>query len=187
MRRVSLPHWQDGEWWFISPWSGALFRSTLPSFCAVSENILPKVKAALAICNEPFSCRWSPDLDQRHSKIEQNSQLNWLAQAFVFLGNKRFLFATICAGYSLGLFNTTRQAFAAISAVQGLSWADDSCLQRSLLAAMTSKSFGDLGVLFIGAELSTGEMHAWIIENGEQPDSEDRSWINYRPLLALYK
>jgi hypothetical protein len=29
-------------------------------------------------------------------------------------------------------------------------------------------------------------MHAWIIENGTQPDPQDREWILYRPLLALY-
>jgi hypothetical protein len=187
MRRASLPHRQDGEWWFISPWSGSLFRSALPPVWAESENLSPRVEAALAICNEPYSCRWSPDLDHPHITIRKNLHLNWLAKFFIFLGNERFFLSTTCADYNLGLFDTTRQAFAAISALQGLSWSDDACLQRSLLAAMTSRSFVSLGVLFVGAELSTGEMHAWIIENGEQPDSEDRSWINYRPLLAIYK
>jgi hypothetical protein len=187
MRRASLPYWQDGECWFISPWSGSLFRSTLNSHRTEPENLLPKVRDALQICNEPYSCKWSPDIDQGHSEIKQNNQLTWLAKIFCFLGNKRFLFATCLAGYNIGLFKTTRQAFDSISVLPGLSWADDRCLQRSLLAAMTSKSFVHSGVLFIGAELSTGEMHAWIIDNGEQPDSEDRSWINFRPLLALYK
>jgi len=40
-------------------------------------------------------------------------------------------------------------------------------------------------VLFIGAEIATYNMHAWIIEDNEQPDFEDRVWINYRPLLAI--
>ena len=189
MRRASLSHWQDGELWFISPWSGSLFRSTLHSRWAEDENFMPKVKDALAICNEPYSCLWSPDLDQRHSESQPKSPsgLNYLARFFVFLGNKRFLLSTLCAGYNLGLFDTTRQAFDAISALPGLGWSDETCLQRSLLAAMTSKSFVHSGVLLIGAELSTGEMHAWIIENGEQPDAEDRTWVNFRPLLALYK
>ena len=60
------------------------------------------------------------------------------------------------------------------------------CLQRAFLASKISKSFEANGVIFIGAFLPTGDMHAWIIENGIQPDSDDRGWINYRPLLALY-
>lgn len=187
MRRVSLPHWQDGEWWFVSTWSGSLFRSTHAPGCSLSKNISPKVKDALDICDAPYSCRWSPDFDKQHWIIDQNNKLDWLARFFVLLGNERFFVATALAGCNFGLFDTTSQAFSAISRMPGLSWADDNCLQRSLLAAMTSKSFASLGVLFVGAELSTGEMHAWIIENGEQPDSEDRSWINFRPLLALYK
>lgn len=59
------------------------------------------------------------------------------------------------------------------------------CLQRSLLVAKVSQSFKERGVIFVGASLHTGDMHAWIIEDGEQPDAEDRDWVNYRPLLAL--
>ena len=59
------------------------------------------------------------------------------------------------------------------------------CLQRSLLVAKVSRSFETRGVIFIGATLHTGDMHAWIIEDNEQPDADDRDWVNYRPLLAL--
>lgn len=50
----------------------------------------------------------------------------------------------------------------------------------------TSKTFKKDGILFIGASLPSGKMHAWIIENGIQPDRLDRNWIMYRPMLALY-
>jgi len=184
-----LPYWQDGEWWFVSPWSGSLYRSSLYPHWAEVVILPQKVKDALAICNEPFSCRWSPGLDQRLFETGKDNRLTLkrLARTLVVLGNKRFLLSTICAGFNFGILHTTRQAFAAVSSLQGLSSADDACLQRSLLAAMTSRSFVESGVLFIGAELSTAEMHAWIIENGEQPDAEDRTWINYRPLLAMYR
>ena len=187
MRKASLPHFQNGEWWFVSAWSGSLFRSSRPPRIGRVKSIFPKVKEALAICDDPYSCRWVPDPDQCYCKSEKISLLSWLDRYFTFLGNQRFFVSTACAGYNLGLFETTREAFTTMSYLPGLGGADDNCLRRSLLAAMTSKSFVRSGVLFIGAELSTGEMHAWIIENGEQPDPEDRSWINYRPLLALYK
>ena len=60
------------------------------------------------------------------------------------------------------------------------------CLQRAFLSSKISKSFIKEGVIFIGAFLPTGDMHAWIIENGVQPDFDDRGWVNYRPLLAFY-
>lgn len=60
------------------------------------------------------------------------------------------------------------------------------CLQRSFLALKTSKTFKKNGVLFIGASLPTGNMHAWIIEDNYQPDTLDREWIMYEPLLAFY-
>jgi hypothetical protein len=59
------------------------------------------------------------------------------------------------------------------------------CLQRCLSVAKTSSSFQKSGVIFIGALLPLREMHAWIIEDGQQPDNEDRDWINFTPLLAL--
>jgi hypothetical protein len=103
------------------------------------------------------------------------------------LGNTRFLASVFYAGWNVGLFENTRLAFAAVANLPGhKDSTNDRCLQRSLLAAKISKSFKNSGLLFIGAEFSTGEMHAWIIENGEQPDSDDRTWINYRPLLAIH-
>jgi hypothetical protein len=61
----------------------------------------------------------------------------------------------------------------------------ESCLQKALTVAKTSKKFKTHGVLFIGAQLPLKNMHAWIIEDGIQPDQADRNWINYLPLLAL--
>ena len=61
----------------------------------------------------------------------------------------------------------------------------ESCLQKALTVAKVSKKFKSHGVLFIGAQLPLKSMHAWIIEDGIQPDQSDRKWINYLPLLAL--
>ena len=85
------------------------------------------------------------------------------------------------------MFEDSKSAFAEIATLkeQVLARADH-CLLRSLLVAKTSKSFKKNGVLFIGASIASAEMHAWIIESGTQPDHEDRNWINFQPLLALY-
>lgn len=186
MRRVIFPYWRDGEWWFISPWSGSLFRSSERPCDYAYGRIISKVEEAINICDKPYSCHWNPDVDRHDSERLQDFALSQLGRIFILLGNRRFRLATSLAGFNVGIYETTRDAFIAISGLHGLSGSDDRCLQRSLLAAMVSKSFIKSGVVLIGAELSTGEMHAWIIENGAQPDPEDRSWINYRPLLALY-
>ena len=86
------------------------------------------------------------------------------------------------------LFDNTELAFSTISKTipEQIERRNELCLQRSLLALKTSNSFKKSGVLFIGAALPTGNMHAWIIESKCNPDHQDREWIMYRPLLAFY-
>ena len=85
------------------------------------------------------------------------------------------------------MFENSVEAFDAISKLEThIKNKNDLCLQRSLLIMKTSKSFKKNGVLFVGASLPSGKMHAWIIENGVQPDRLDRNWIMYKPLLAIY-
>jgi hypothetical protein len=106
-------------------------------------------------------------------------------ERLVSLGNKNFFASLLYARLKMPIFNTTSQAMAAIALIDDEKKNRESrCLQRCLLAIKTSRSFDGQGVLFIGAMLETLEMHAWIIEAGNQPDHEDRSWINHRPLVA---
>ena len=62
---------------------------------------------------------------------------------------------------------------------------NDLCLPRSLFAASTSKKFKDKGVVFIGVTLPSKSMHAWVIEDGMQPDPYDTMWINFQPVAAI--
>jgi len=41
-------------------------------------------------------------------------------------------------------------------------------------------------VIFIGVFLPSKSMHAWIIEDGIQPDPSDTMWINFQPVAVLY-
>ena len=61
----------------------------------------------------------------------------------------------------------------------------EACLQRALTVAKCSKKFKTHGVVLIGAQLPLKSLHAWIVEDGVQPDPEDRQWVNFLPLLAL--
>ena len=60
------------------------------------------------------------------------------------------------------------------------------CLLRSFFVAYTSKRFNDGGILVIGVFLPSKSLHAWIIEDGQQPDDFDIEWVNYQPIAILY-
>jgi hypothetical protein len=185
-RVVSLPHFQGDHWWYISRWSGSLLRSDYRPPLAIGSPS-QRVRNALAVCENPFKCRWS----SRHESPREGSfdevRLTQMNRRFFQLGNRRFLASILYAGWSVNVFSNTRLAFSVVSQLPGHKDSpSDRCFQRSLLVAKSSESFRHSGVVFIGAEFSTGEMHAWIIEDGEQPDPDDRTWINYRPLLAIH-
>ena len=85
------------------------------------------------------------------------------------------------------MFDNTNEAITYINSLPPqVEFKHQLCLQRAFLSSKISRGFIDNGVIFIGAFLPTGDMHAWIIENGKQPDYDDRGWVNYRPLLAFY-
>jgi hypothetical protein len=186
-RFVGLPHYQDDHWWYISRLSGCLIKSSEPPPFQSRLLKSSKLQNALKYCDNPFDCNWSSTptlpklLDSDYRKLLSYN-------SFLFsLGNRFFLLSLMYASKKSPIFENSKEAFSSIARMPGhLNEPSDRCFQRSLLVAKTSKSFFNSGVLFIGAEFNTGEMHAWIIEDGEQPDPDDRSWINYRPLLAFF-
>lgn len=60
------------------------------------------------------------------------------------------------------------------------------CLPRAIFAATTSCKFKKNGVMYIGAFLPSTQMHAWVIEDNQQPDMWDNEWICYKPVYMLY-
>lgn len=60
------------------------------------------------------------------------------------------------------------------------------CLPRAIFAATTSRKFKQYGVMLIGAFLPSTQMHAWVIEDNQQPDLWDNEWICYKPVYILY-
>ena len=177
---ICLPHKENDAWWYISPFSGSLIKASSPPPFG-GGNLPAKLKEALACCDDPYKCNWYPEV----TVTKAESALSRYECKLRWLGNHNFLFSFVYASWSACLYKDTKEAFAAISNLPSFqSRRADQCFLRSLLAAKTSRSFAKSGVLFIGAELSSGEMHAWILECGSQPDHEDRAWVNYRPLLA---
>jgi hypothetical protein len=183
--RFYLLPFQDGEggWWYISPWTGNLIKTSEKPF---AKKIPVRISSALDSCLNPFDCEWNPFHKRVSVSDKNNIIINKVNERLFLLGNSRFLLSVIYSHFTVPIFKCTQDAFSHIAEIPGhKDMIADRCFQRSLLAAKISQSFQQKGVLFVGSEISSGEMHAWIIEENMQPDLEDRSWINYRPLLAI--
>lgn len=186
MKLIYLPFRDKDCSYYISPFNGKLYKMDNDIFR--NHNIDEKLNKALSVVNNPFSIE-ALHPENYYMKINQDDfkKICHYHDILLRLGNEQFLFSRIYASFRRYIFNSSIEAFDAISRIQKQKeYRNELCLQRSLLVVKTSKSFRNNGVLFIGASFPSGKMHAWIIENGVQPDRLDRNWIIYRPLLAIY-
>ena len=186
LRHCELPFEQEKHAWSICPFSGSLLRSPLPS---TNTSPVPlKVRDALKYCYDPYSCK--SNLCELSTPASPSQTLKKIERMHGFLehiGSGHFFISRCYASMRCELIENSVAAMNTIACLPSQKeYAHRLCLQRTLLVAKISKSFREKGVLFIGALLPTVEMHAWIIEDGCQPDAQDRQWILFRPLLALY-
>ena len=185
LRAVRLPVEFEGFWWTINPLTGSLLRHVdRPN--SLFDDINQKIRSALEICEHPFNCKWSPTSSPRSVSEKKIRQLNQMHKRLLCIGNNHFFLSLLYAGIKSTIFENTKEAMSEIALIpEQAIHRDERCLQRSLLAAKTSASFKQNGVLLIGAIPDNGDMHAWIIESESQPDHMDRGWINYIPMLAI--
>ncbi len=112
-------------------------------------------------------------LNQYAHRLTRFTQMAfWWGRIYATFGQRTFPNATLAIQYYRSHIFPDKQ--------------DDLCLPRALFAASTSELFPQNGVILIGAFLPSRSMHAWLIEDGQQPDPYDAIWINYEPLAALY-
>jgi hypothetical protein len=184
MKYTSFTCKHGNYFYSICPLTGNLLQSEIAD---TSNCIMPeKVKNALNICDNPYLCDYSKDtLDLINYNLLD--KVKFYHRILIYIGNKRFFLTRFFSSFRNPIFNNTKEALMYISKIPEQELLRERlCLQRSFLALKTSKSFKKNGVLFIGASLPTGNMHAWIIEDNYQPDMFDREWIMYKPLLAFY-
>lgn len=191
MKFTILPHLFKGKFFFISPFTGNLNISDT-KIISRKLNSSSKLIDAISYCDNPYNLKSIKNISNyffknNYEKFEYMSKLDNYNKTLVWLGNKRFFFSCLYSSFKENIFDNTIEAYDYIDQIEIHKINKGKmCFQRALLAAKTSKSFKKNGVLFIGAILPTWSMHAWIIEDGIQPDREDRMWIMYRPLLAIY-
>jgi len=186
LRHFELPFNQDDCSWCICPFSGSLIKAS--SKPKNSKTVPDKVAQALRYCSNPYLCK--PHIrepSERHRFDQTLNTLNRMHRLLERIGSGQFFVSRCYASIRHEIFMDTSHAMAAIGELPSeKEYSHRLCLQRTLLAAKTSKSFKTNGVLFVGSLLPTPDMHAWIIEDGCQPDANDRQWILFRPMLALY-
>jgi hypothetical protein len=183
LRFYSLPYFDGNFAWEISCISGSLLTSEHPSLKA--KKLSNRVIQALGYVNNPFQIKWDSSPEIKKISLFHKNKIGGYNEFFFRLSNNQFFLSILYSYLNSAKFQTTKDAFAYISTLPSHKYGSENCFQRCLLAAKISASFKSNGVLFIGAETASLNMHAWIIEGNEQPDLEDRVWINYRPLLAI--
>ena len=186
MKHIKIPYSFGKFFYEISHFTGELLQ-----YDSLLKGVsLPKkISDALIVCNNPYLIRTDICESQFSSpSLLTIKKINKMHDWFLFMGNQKFYISLLYSRFRKPLFENTFHAFTAIRNHIPLQVENKNklCLQRSLLALKTSKSFKESGVLFIGASLPTGNMHAWIIESNSNPDLQDREWIMYKPLLAFY-
>lgn len=166
----------------MCPWTGALMQSQDDEVGKL-EPLHKKVEVALRLCNEPYSMpNPSISLNDSHKYSERQKKR---VQRMIYLSRLNLFLARQYASYLKPFFNTSRDAINFFHEATPISDRSKLCLPRSLFAAKTSNSFKDTGVIFIGVFLPSRQMHAWIIEDGQQADPWDNIWHLYRPVAAI--
>lgn len=174
-----------GSGWAIHPLTGALIKypeSKVSSFR--SENLPAKISTALGFCMEPYQLGSMLEIVPAVSN-EHDLALKQIYSRLSYFREKNFFASILYASLRRPIYENSIEAMSAISRVFPEDQYTEACLQRALTVAKMSIKFKSHGVLLIGAQLPLKSMHAWIIEDGFQPDKTDRRWINYLPLLAL--
>lgn len=184
LKATQLPVKAYGKTWFISPFTGNLLLND--DELNLNQKIPSKVLEALDYCDYPYKLKpleKNKNSFDRFSKKEIDELIK-IYKRFDKIGRENFFLSCLYAGVKHKYFDDTSILMSLISHIQSIEQKNSGCLQKSLCAAKLSKNSSKC-VVFIGALLPTGKMHAWVIEDGVQPDIDDRGWINYRPLLAL--
>ena len=185
LRATQLPVKAYGHTWSISPFTGNLLLHNAE--LNLNQKIPLKVAEALDYCNHPYKLKPIEKENENFVDKFSNKEIDELIKIykrFDKIGRQNFYLSFLYAGIKHKCFDDTSVLMSLINHIQTNEQKINGCLQKSLCAAKLSKNFSN-GVVFIGALLPLGQMHAWVIEDGVQPDINDRGWINYRPLLAL--
>ena len=173
--------------YFLDRFSGSLIQIS-DSFLKPNSTLPEKIKHNLDFCNEPYllnnkTIEINKTLQYNDSK---SISLSRIASRIIYLCRANlFWLAHKYVSFLKPSFESSMEAICFFRKQTTSLPQSSLCLPRSLFAASASRRFAESGVIFIGIFLPTRSMHAWVIENGQQPDCDDSMWVNFRPVAAL--
>lgn len=145
---------------------------------------LDKVRCLDAITN-PFLMKPSKMKEVVRQK-EPNKKARLWAKILTWLCAHCYPFAYLCSRLRLNLFDNAGEASQFYYSVYpSFKRQRMLCLPRAIFIATTSRRFKKHGMMFIGAFLPTVRMHAWVIEDGSNPDVYDNQWICFQPVMMM--
>jgi hypothetical protein len=185
MKSLSLPIKDGNKLFFFSKFDGCVYYEILSNdYKKVHRKIPEKVRIALNNNNNPYflSTYNIDNLDFFQNSVKLKKYIYRLN----LLCDKSFYLAKLYSNSKIKEFENSTQALKFYRNIEHLKEQNTLCLPRTLFAASKSKLFKEKGVIFIGIFLPSTNLHAWIIEDGCQPDTQDIIWTNYQPIAAIY-
>lgn len=184
MKIKNIPASYSNKYYKLHKYFGVLleYKNSTPT----TKVLVPKkTEKHISQVLNPYLLNSNTRNKQTYSNNTNTFFAKLIAKVFTVLCLYSFVFVRLLSLFRLPIFNSTTEAIIFYRTLYpGLQ--KDLCLPRSLFAACTSKTFKKEGTLFIGVFLPSRAMHAWIIENNQQPDSYDDIWICYQPLLVMH-
>ncbi len=149
---------------------------------AIKKSTYPKkLLNALALCDKPYHLL-PYDVSGQH-QIDIKAVI--IAKSIYYISKVNFNISHKINSIIRPKYADSKQGIEVFRQLYYDEKQDEMCLPRSVFAACMSKKFKNAGVIFIGVFLPSKSMHAWIIENGMQPDVNDNIWINFKPVGAI--
>lgn len=182
MLLISLPHSINDYEYFFCHWSGDLLYHKNKEY--ETDKIPVKLKIALEACDQPYNLKCLKKASKK-SNLNLSKKIIFVSRIMVFLCRFSFFIAKRYADFKFDYFLDSSQSIQYFNSISPQNCLNDLCLPRTLFSAKTSKAFTKNGVILIGVFLPSRAMHAWIIENGSQPDPTDDIWHLYRPIAAI--
>jgi hypothetical protein len=181
MKFISLLAEHRGSFYSLERVTGSLI--CLPHPKKQSADFSLKLKFALSLCQNPYLLEKTTG-----SAFDDSNHANESRVARCFIRLSKMSFWAACRYASVGRPKWADAAEAIMAFRNQTADFDQNvlCLPRALFAARMSKKFAEKGVVLIGAFLPSRSLHAWILEDGLQPDPRDRQWINFQPVAAIH-
>lgn len=183
MRFHGCDHLYEGTVYRLSPFRGDL--RAFPGAMPRRHQHPMRVQQVLALCDNPYLLQPDRKPSPLPSPPTDEMGATTILGRVMRLSPDGFALVRLYASFHVPLFPDSRSAIEWFNARTPSADRDRLCLPRAMFAAKTSREFRSSGAIVIGSMLPTRSLHAWVIEQRQQPDDSDRAWVCFRPIAVL--